>query len=108
MPICNRAATSSMTDISSQITAEMYKDALTGMRLDFNHEILEQINQNTLSTRPPREQMYYVLLSERTIHFDEKLNLLQLTPYANDLIEILMKYAYCLYYYSSCLSELLT
>ena len=86
--------TASTTDIASQITPEMYKDSLTGMRLDFSHDILEQINSSTLSTRPPREQIYYMLLSERTIHFDEQLNNLQLTPYANDLMEILMKYAY--------------
>lgn len=86
--------TAATTDISSPITAAMYKDSLTGMRCDFSCELLEQITDKTLSTRPPREQMYYMLLVERTIMFDDILNKLSLVAYSNDLIEIVMKYAY--------------
>ena len=82
------------TDVSSQMSALTYKDNLTGMRCDFSADLIEQISENTLSSRPPREQLYYVLYKNRTIFFDDVVQSLILTAYSEELLDVLFKYAY--------------
>jgi len=90
----NKFISASSSSISSDISGAAFKDLLTGMKCEFSSDLLESIDESNLSSYPPREQLYYKLLTERVILFDDTLKSLNLSAYADDLIEIMLRYAY--------------
>ena len=90
----NKFISANSTSIASDMHSSVYKDILTGMKCEFSSDLLDSIDESNLSSYPPKEQLFYILLKEKSILFDDVLKRLGLSAYSDDLIEIVLNYSY--------------
>lgn len=83
----------SVDDISAPMSVQMYQKMLTGSEESQNIEF-ENLDDNQLHSRPPRIQLITILIKERTIRFDEQLRKHGLQAYAEELLSVLLEYAF--------------
>ncbi|OHS95332.1 hypothetical protein TRFO_38567 [Tritrichomonas foetus] len=85
---------SSTDDISAPMSSQMFQKKLTDTETDMNVELLENLDDSALQSRPPREQLVLKLIRDKTIHFDDTLSLLDLKAHTEELLSVLVEHAY--------------
>lgn len=81
-------------DISAPMSSQMYQKMLAGSQETINVEMIENLDNDQLHSRPPREQLIYILVKDKTIRFDEILTKHGLQPHKDELLQVLLEYAY--------------
>lgn len=84
----------SVDDISAPMSAQMYQKMLAGSQESVNIENIENLNDSELHSRPPSEQLIYILVKDKTIRFDEQLQKHGLQAYKEELLSVLLEYAF--------------
>lgn len=84
----------SRDDISAPMSSQVYQKLLTGSQETINIEMIENLDDNELHSRPPSEQLIYILLKEKTISFDQQLQKHGLQAHKEELLPLLLEYAY--------------
>ena len=85
---------SSHEDIQANMSSEMLTRMLTDSSTGTDFEYIRDIDQSDLGSRPPKEQLLVYLLQEKTIHFDEALDKLNLKAHTEELLEVILENAY--------------
>lgn len=84
----------SRDDISASTSVQLYQKTISGNTQNINLNMIESLDPEQLQTRPPREQLIYILIKDKTISFDEQLIKHNLKANTEELLSILPEYAY--------------
>jgi hypothetical protein len=81
-------------DISAPMSVTLFQSRLADVKSDLSADILDGATEEAIRSRSPREQLYFKLLKDKTIHYHESLQTLKLQAHVNELQPVLLQYAY--------------
>ena len=84
----------SSDDIASRMSVSLFQGRLADTRTGLNPQMIENLSDEAIKSRSPREQLYLMLMKEKTVYYDDVLKQLGLKAYANELQDVLLQYAY--------------
>ena len=84
----------SSDDIASRMSVSLFQTHLADTRTELNPEMISNLSDEVIKSRSPKEQLYLMLMKEKTIYYDDVLKQLGLKAYAGELLDVLLQYAY--------------